>query len=281
MFGMIIYASGTAHPAGEGVLHQSGGFNEVDMLLVRGTYRITGGTFQVNRDLTIEPGGTIDFGNGLGALAAGNNSLIQMPTHGLANTASATLVGKPGSLINYQPGHDPRDQFGDSQIDGLIHEQGTPLHIPSDKSVTGAGLIVGNTTNDGEVHPGYGVGRLDVTGSYMQTDSATLFVQIGETDSGLNDLLAVSGAATLDGLLHVSLFDGYRPLASDFFHIVQAGSITGRFDNAQSQVITGNVRFDVLYTSSGVTLRNFAFVPEPASAAALFGLTLLAHRRRR
>lgn len=271
------------HAAANGLagrVEQSGGFLSTDYLRVSGTYHITGGTFEVNRELTIYPGGTIDFGGSAATLGAGPNSLIALPTNDLGNTSNASLVGRVGSLINYPAGYSPQAHFANVQTDGLLHEQGTPLAIPHGKSVTGAGEIRGNVNNEGVVRPGYGVGRLDITGSYTQPADGALFIELGESDDSFADLLAVSGFASLDGTLQIALLDGFRPLSSDIFGILQASSITGQFNNGQSQIFFGNSRFDVHYTSTSVYLNNFTTVPEPASASALLGLVLTLTRRR-
>jgi hypothetical protein len=264
-------------------VEQSGGFLSTDFLYIHGgTYRITGGTFEVNKELIVDQGGTIDFANSLGALAAGPNSMIGIPAQGLANTGSARLVGEAGSLINYQPGQDPHNVFGSVQTQGLLHEQGTPLHIPAGKSVTGAGNIIGNTTNDGELHPGYVGGKLDITGTYVQSPDAKLVVEFAGADPESQDFLAISGAATLGGILDIDLVGNYRPSPGDVFAIMSASSITGRFSNANSQVFFEGGKFDVSYTSTSVILRNFAAVPEPASALfALASITAIASGRRR
>ena len=90
-------------------------------------------------------------------------------------------------------------------------------------------------------------------------------------------MLAVTGAAGLDGTLDVTLLNGFNPMAGEMFTILTAlGGVNGTF--ASSVLPAG---FTVTYLSNSVVLT--APVPEPASAAvfALFGVGLLARRRRR
>jgi hypothetical protein len=107
------------------------------------------------------------------------------------------------------------------------------------------GTIVGDVTNDGVVGPGYDGGVLDIVGLYNQSDGATLEIEIGGTGPEDFDALEITGSV-----------------------ILRAGSLSGLFDNASSQVLFAGGRFDVSYANSVVTLSNFAAIPEPGGAAA-------------
>ena len=139
------------------MLQQSAGLLITDYLNVDGTYRLTGGTFQVLRSLTVGPNGVIDLGGGSSEFTAGRDSILDLPASALNNTANATLRGESGSLIQYPAGYNPFAHFASVSTDGLLHESGTPLAIPSGGSVTGEGSITGKVTNHGKVNPGYGV----------------------------------------------------------------------------------------------------------------------------
>jgi hypothetical protein len=249
------------------LLDQSGGTLETDFLDVKGTYRISGGTFQVNKQLRVFPGGTIDFANGGAAMRAGNNTLVELPGDGITNAGSASLVGEYGSLVNYQPGHEPQTIFANVESQGTLHEQGTPLNIARGQLVGGQGTISGNTTNAGLLRPGVGAGELDIVGSFAQTADAALDIELGGTTSDKQDLLSVFGAASLDGQLNVSLIDHFVPTAEDSFTILSAtGGLTGQFANSLGgQVYFDGGRLDVIYSGNAVTLTNFAAVPEPGA----------------
>jgi hypothetical protein len=279
-YNMNIYApeAGSA-----GLMQQSGGYLVTDWLDVYGTYRITGGSFTVNRQLTIHPGGTIDFGSGNAALVASTNSMLNVPSTGFGNSANASLIGQVDSLINYPQGFVLADHFGHVSTQGLLHEDFTPLHIPAGRRVGGVGTIHGNVTNDGGLIPGYSGGVMDIDGTYTQSGAADMLVEIGGTDQTLYDALHVTGNVTLDGLLNVHLIGGFVPAADDVFAIVTGSSLTGHFANAQGSITFDGGRFDVFYTGNSVLLSNFQTVPEPTMTMAMVlgAVGVLSQRRHR
>lgn len=268
-----------------GLFNQSGGVVSADYLDVYGTYRITGGTFSVNKQLRILDGGTIDFGSNPSTMMAGPNSLIAVPSSGLANTSNASLVGAEGSLINYPAGYVPADHFAHVSTQGLLHEDYTPLHIPAGRSVTGAGIIHGDVTNDGALNPGYAGGVMDIDGSFTQSADGIMTFEIGGSafDQTKFDALHVTGATTLAGLLDVHLLDGYLPSPDDAYTILSGANISSTFANAQSSIAFDGGRFDVTYGGDYVLLSNFQVVPEPTLTGtfALAAIATLSRRRRR
>jgi hypothetical protein len=160
-------------------------------------------------------------------------------------------------------------------------------HLMTGGLMAGNGTIIGDLINSqGQVSPGLSAGALTIDGNYVQGALGSLKIEIGGTQAGLSfDQWHVTGTASLDGALVVSLLGNYTPEATDTFEIITAGSLAGLFSNATFQVaIQGGGYFDVTYTGNSVVLGNFNAVPEPSAgllvavAAALMSGT---RRRRR
>jgi hypothetical protein len=155
---------------------------------------------------------------------------------------------------------------------GALHGIGT-LNA---STLTGSGFI-----NHGAVAPGLSAGTRSFTGAYTQASDGDFQIEIGGTTAGTQyDRLAVSGAASLAGQLHVSLISGFVPGAIDTFTILTSASRTGTFSNAVTSVATGTGVFDVTYTPTSVVLGNF-HVPEPALLGGFALFPLLISRRRK
>ncbi len=103
-----------------------------------------------------------------------------------------------------------------------------------------AGTLGVNTFNGdllnqaGTFAPGVGtdVGASTVVGDYTQQSSGKLALDIGGTGPGsTHDLVSITGDAQVDGLLELSLINGFTPDAADTFTVFAAGSLIGFFDN--------------------------------------------------
>ncbi|MCI0362241.1 MAG: dockerin type I domain-containing protein [Phycisphaerales bacterium] len=98
----------------------------------------------------------------------------------------------------------------------------------------GGGTIEGTLHNQGTVEVGDddGIATLTVAGAYEQGPSAAskLLIEIGGLAAGeSHDVLAVTGSASLDQKLTVTLVKGYTPPPGATFDILTAGSIQGTF----------------------------------------------------
>lgn len=95
----------------------------------------------------------------------------------------------------------------------------------------GVGTVLGDLTNAGRLEPGVAgaTGTLTITGSYTQTPAGELAVKLGGTGTGMFDVLAVGGKATLDGSLNVSLVNGFQPSRGDRFPVLTFGSRAAGF----------------------------------------------------
>jgi outer membrane autotransporter protein len=75
------------------------------------------------------------------------------------------------------------------------------------------------------------VGVLRIMGNYTQTATGNLTVKVGGTDPSLYDQLAVSGCATLDGTLTVTLVGNYVPATGDSIAVLTSTSQSGTFSH--------------------------------------------------
>ena len=98
-------------------------------------------------------------------------------------------------------------------------------------TVSGSGTVGGNLNNSsGTVAPGNSPGILTIDGDYTQGGSGTLALEIGGLLPGEeHDKLVVTGTATLDGTLDVSLINGFA-LAGDMqFDVLDFNSVVNDF----------------------------------------------------
>jgi hypothetical protein len=123
-------------------------------------------------------------------------------------------------------------------------------------SLAGSGTVSGNVINSGVVSPGGdGVaGILTINGSYTQTSTGELLIDLGGTTVGTQyDQLHVNGSVTLDGSLVVELIDGFSPSAGQSFQILTFSSRTGDFATMRFPDL-GTLFLDPVYNSTSLTL---------------------------
>jgi hypothetical protein len=89
--------------------------------------------------------------------------------------------------------------------------------------VFGSGTICGNVANAGLLS----VGALTIDGDYSQAASGQLSLRLRSASDF--DQLVVTGNASLDGTLIVTLARGYQPEAGDELQVIQFGAGTGTF----------------------------------------------------
>jgi hypothetical protein len=86
------------------------------------------------------------------------------------------------------------------------------------------------------VAPGNSAGILNITGNFVQASAGALAFEIGGRNNSNPqapqfDELNITGNVTLDGLLQVSLLNGFNPVPADTFAVVDAGFLAGVFSN--------------------------------------------------
>ncbi len=129
--------------------------------------------------------------------------------------------------------------------------------------------------NDGHLAPGDGIGELTVDGDFNQTNDGVFEIELAGTGTGEFDVMQVLGDFTLDGIIEVSLDNGFIPDLNDTFTILTSTGNwldNSKFDNIVS-VTNPGIRFTAIYGADFVKL-GVSQVPLPA-AVWLFGPALI------
>jgi hypothetical protein len=129
----------------------------------------------------------------------------------------------------------------------------------------GFGTVTGNVRNFKHLSPGVGPGRLGLTGTYYQFPSASLNIEIGGTNAGINfDQLQVKRAASLSGVVNVSLSSGFLPAPGDRFEVLTCSRLTNTLTGFNGLQVGKDLRLEPIITSTNITL--VAMTTPPLSA---------------
>ena len=155
--------------------------------------------------------------------ATGNGNFNSPGTWGGSLPGGLDTAVIPPGVIIFVP------TSGGSSFAGLINVNGT---------LSGTGTLNGNlvVNSGGTLAPGTSPGRLTVNGNVTLNSGSTFAVEIGGTaGAGVNpnghDQLAITGAATLGGVLNVTLTNGFTPAAGNSFVVLDATTLSGTFTN--------------------------------------------------
>jgi autotransporter-associated beta strand protein len=167
--------------------------------------------------LTVNAVGNVDLGgviSGPGGLVKNGPGTLTLSGPGLILYSGPTVVNA-GTLLLAKSPHVPAIS-------------GAGLTINAGATLAGSGVIDANVINAGVVSPGGAgaIGTLTINGSYTQTATGTLDVELSGTAI---DQVMVSGAATLAGAVDVSLLGGFKPTAGSLFQVMTFASSSGQF----------------------------------------------------
>lgn len=196
----------------------------------------------------------------LSAIASGG-SLTLMNGRALNTAQPLTNAGSvvigPGSSSSLTANAGYTQTAGLTRLDSGSLVSSSVITIQAG-TLSGSGTIAGNIFNDGTLSPGASPGTLIITGNYTQTAGGQLVMEIGGLTSGTQyDAITVSGIATLNGTLMVSLINGFLPVAPDSMTILSATSVGGTFSSDNLPISNGANCLDLLYRPADVRLKTF------------------------
>ena len=118
----------------------------------------------------------------------------------------------------------------------------------------------------GTIAPGDSTGSLLFTDDLTLTNSSVLEIELGGTAAGVDfDWLNVTGDAALDGLLEVSLVNGFDPASGNVFTIISGGQLSGTFDDIQLPELNEGLMWQMSSDSNHFSLAvSTAVVYQPA-----------------
>jgi hypothetical protein len=180
-----------------------------------------------------------DSGNALIDVQAGNHE-IQIPLS-LADNVTATAA--PGTSLNIN---------ASVVLNGNVFGIGGSGTINLNNGTIAAGVGGGSVVNGGSL-----TGLSSVEGDLSQTSDGSLGIAVG------GGAVNVTGAAVLDGVLDVSLADGFTPSMGQTYTVLTAESVVD-----QGLTLAGDAKdqFRLVVASDSVSL---AAVPEPSAALLL------------
>ncbi len=231
-----------------------------------GTIGVDGGTLQVLSDYTFDHnagnvnvinGGQALFNDGLtddfswngGSITSDGSGMLGFGWLGVLKSGTSLLADMNSSLaiLFIQTGNDLRLQNAGMSMNRPF---GTPQVIGAGASLTLANATVSSTSvinvdgllngigtvngdvavNTGTIAPGSSPGILTINGNLALSPASTVQIELGGNTQGVNyDLLAVTGVATLDGGMDVSMWGGFLPRTGDLFDVMSFASATGDF----------------------------------------------------
>ena len=215
--------------------------------------------------LIINTGGTVEVANTTSVSSGNANNVIQL-AGGTLKTGSLNLSGNATAL---------QWTAGTLDLQGGISNVGA-LAVPGTGTLKGTGTITGNVTTAGTLAPGNSPGTLNVTGDLASTGD--IAIEIDGTATGEFDRINVTGTATLDGNITVSILPNYTPQVGDTFDVLVAGVIL----DTGLTVLWNDIAFD-WYIIDGETqdTLQLTVIPEPASAGILALPSIIGWSRRR
>jgi hypothetical protein len=186
------------------------------------------GTTTVNGDLVTT--GVLQVASGTWVLGG------DLENHGEVDVASANTLQVNGFFAQVE---------GTINLGGTLTLTGTGNLLDLEGGIlNGSGTINASVVNAAVVNPGGdgSAGVLTINGSFTQTSSGVVSIDLGGTTAGTEyDQLIVHGAVSLDGTLRVQLINGYDPALNDAFQVMTWTSRSGDFANRSFPTLGGGL----------------------------------------
>jgi hypothetical protein len=145
----------------------------------------------------------------------------------IIDAASFTMPTVSGVSVNYTQAGGTTNLLNDAN---LIANTGAVMI--NGGTVRGVGALQGNVNNNsGALIPGTSPGILTINGNYTQGAAASLDIEVAGTNPTTPDFdqLVITGDATLDGTLNVTVLNDFLPSKGEVFRFLTAAQIVGDF----------------------------------------------------
>jgi hypothetical protein len=107
--------------------------------------------------------------------------------------------------------------------------------------------------NSGTIAAGVG-GVINIYGTFTQTATSTLEVDITGTGAGQFGVINVNGTATLAGTLTATFVNGFAPASGSTFKVLKFTSATGTFSTVTAVNLPNSLSLSAVYNTTDVTI---------------------------
>ena len=185
-----------------------------------------------------------------GSLALHSGKIMTTPAD-LSNAGRLTVGA--GTNLKVTGGY--TQTAGTATVDGtLTAPSGTAIQAGN---VFGKGTIASTVVSSGSLTPGdspTGTGKLSAS-TYTQNSGGSLNAQIGGLTVGKQySQLAVANGVSLNGILNISVVNGFVPANGNTFIILTGNPVSGKFATVNGTTIPTGGHFTVAYNPTNVTL---------------------------
>jgi hypothetical protein len=258
---------------------------------------LTGGTFAVTGTLQFNGANIVNNASNIMLTGTASKIVNQSQADALANLAnneapgSFTLAGgrsfttvgnftdagtfhvSKGSTFSVAANNTYAQTGGTTTVDGTLAVSGSgKVNINTGSVFGNGGTFSGSVVSGGKFNIGDALkkaGQLAITGTYKQSSTGILPVDIGGLTAGtLYDQLNIKGSAILGGTLNLDLINGFTPTIGSMFDIMNFSSETGDFATVNGLQINQNEHFQKVVHATNVML---IVVKGPVSSGPIFG----------
>lgn len=242
-YGTVYYTGTSVAPESVGRRRAMGSFSGPGDIHMLGTQMVNKGLFDIQTDRGIIADAPF-VGDSVRSKARPSEIIIFAPPPTIENDGGTFQKSAGAGTTNVEPAFTNDGtlsaQIGTLSFDALTQNSGsitlgggnidvgTTLAL-NGGTLDGSGTITADVNNSGgNVSPGNSPGTINITGNYTQGSTGTMTIELAGTGAGQFDQVNVSGSATLDGTLNVSLLS-YTPNNGDTWPPLTFSSRTGDF----------------------------------------------------
>jgi autotransporter-associated beta strand protein len=199
------------------------------------------------------------------SVANGNASYDLVVNGAISNTGAITKSGAGRMLVSSICTHSGPFTLsaGELAVNGSLAST-SALNVQTNGTLSGTGAVQGSVTQSGTLSPGIdGIAVLNL-GALTQNASAITRLTLNGANPGSGyDQVAVAGAVTLAGAMHVTLSAGFVPEVGQFFDLVTSTTRTGTFSTIHLPALPLGRKWTTLY--NGGPSAGLRIVVEPVT----------------